>query len=200
VFKEMAYKPARPMSEYDILVCYTDPSYKDTNDCKATVLVGKWGNEFHVIKCYVAQATTAEMIVWHYNIMNLVGGCSCYYYMEAGFMQDVLVKEVSDAGARTGRPIPITGDKRKKPDKFMRIESLLEPLHRNGQLYLNEHERNNPHMELLAEQFVAFAPGSRSHDDGPDAVEGAIWCINDKQAKGVTSGIIAFRKAENRYR
>jgi phage terminase large subunit-like protein len=62
----------------------------------------------------------------------------------------------------------------------MRIESLLEPLHRNGELFLNEHERHNPNMQRLEEQFINFAPGSRAHDDGPDAVEGAIWVINDK--------------------
>ena len=195
VFKEMAYKPIRPLSEYKVLVCYTDPSYKDTNDYKATVLVGRLENEFHIIKCYLAQATTAEMIGWHYNMMDFVGGCSCYYVMEQVFMQDTLVKEVSDAGRRTGRIIPIRGDTRKKPDKFMRIESLLEPLHRNGQLYLNEQEKNNPHMERLAEQFIAFAPGSRAHDDGPDAVEGAIWILNQKKGKG--GSIISIPKPVN---
>ena len=183
VFKQMAYKPARQLSDYDVLVCYTDPSYKDTHDYKATVLVGKWQDEFHIIKCYLAQTTTAAMIEWHYNIMDLVGNCGCYYYMEEVFMQDVIVKEVSSAGAKRGKLIPIRGDTRKKPAKFMRIESLLEPLHRNGQLYLNEAERDNPNMVRLVDQFLALAPGSYAHDDGPDAVEGAIWIINGKLSK-----------------
>lgn len=198
VFKEMAYKPARPISEYEYLVCYTDPSYKTTNDYKATVLTGKWQGEYHVIKCYLDKVTTAQMITWHYNIMRLVGSQSCYYFMEQVFMQDVLMKEMSDTAKREGRNIPIRGDTRKKPDKFMRIESLLEPLHRNGQLYLNESERHNPHMQRLAEQFVAFAPGSRVHDDGPDAVEGAIWIINEKQRQKTESRIMTFGKAENK--
>jgi predicted phage terminase large subunit-like protein len=180
VFKQMAYKPARPLCEYQMLVCYTDPSYKDTNDYKATVLVGKLHQEYHIIKCYLEQTTTAQMIQWHYNIMQLVGGNSCYYFIEEVFMQDVIRKEISDTGKKLGKIIPIAGDTRHKPDKFMRIESLLEPLHRNGELYFNEEERHNPHMERLAEQFIAFAPGSRAHDDGPDAVEGAIWKIIEK--------------------
>jgi hypothetical protein len=200
VFKQMAYKPARPLSDYQLLVCYTDPSYKNTNDCKATVLVGKWKTEFHVIKCYLDKATTAQMIEWYYNIMNLVDGNTCYYYMEELFMQDVLMKEVSDAGRRNGRPIPIRGDTRRKPDKFMRVESLLEPLNRNGDLYLNEMERHNPHMERLAEQFIALAPGSRTHDDGPDAVEGAIWIINQKlDAKTKTFTSFARMENDKRY-
>ncbi len=196
VFKEMAYKPAKHVSEYDLLVCYTDPSYKDTNDYKATVLVGKWQNEFHIVKCFLAQATTASMIDWHYNIMDLVGSACCYYLMEETFMQDVIVKEVSDAGKRTGRNIPIRGDTRRKPDKFMRIESLLEPLHRNGQLYLNTAERDNLHMKRLAEQFTAFAPGSRAHDDGPDAVEGAIWQLNEILLKKDSNGGITLSKRQ----
>ena len=197
VFKQMAYKPARQISEYEILVCYTDPSYKDTNDYKATVLVGKWKNEFHVIRCYLAQATTAEMIEWHYRVMDFVGNSSCYYFMEEVFMQDVIIKEVSSAGIRTGRNIPIRGDTRKKPGKFMRIESLLEPLHRNGQLYLNDNDRYDPHMQRLAEQFIALAPGSYAHDDGPDAVEGAVWIINEKLSKSSKGVRVAPRPVNN---
>ena len=89
------------------------------------------------------------------------------------------------------------GDTRKKGDKFTRIESRLDPLVRNGQLYLNAAEKDNPHMKRLAEQFMAFGPGSRAHDDGPDAVEGAIWLIREKFSLNVTKGFFAFPGAEN---
>jgi predicted phage terminase large subunit-like protein len=201
VFKELAYKPVMPVHEYDMLVCYTDPSYKSTADYKATVLVGKWKEEFHVLKCFLDKTTTAEMIEWHFRIMDLVGGRTCFYLMEQVFLQDVLVKEVSDAGKRCGRPIPIKGDTRKKPDKYMRIESLLEPLLRNGELYLNEAEKYNPHMQRLVQQFIAFVPGGSAHDDGPDAVEGAIWTINEKmnmlQRNAMITGI--RRQNDKRY-
>ncbi|MBA3828724.1 MAG: hypothetical protein H0X33_07290 [Taibaiella sp.] len=182
VFKEMAYKPARHMSDYTLLVCYTDPSFKDSkkNDYKATVLVGKWQDEFHIIKCYLDQTTTARMVQWHYTIMDIVGQQACYYYMEQVFLQDILLKEFYEAGKAQNRMVPIAGDRRSKPDKFTRIESLLEPLNRNGKLFLNQYEKQNPHMQRLEEQFVALAPKSRAHDDGPDAVEGAIWMMNSK--------------------
>ena len=82
----------------------------------------------------------------------------------------------------------------------MRIESLLEPLHRNGQLYLNEHERKNPHMARLAEQFTAFAPRSRAHDDGPDAIEGAIWKINELLLRKGDGGIAISKRQTNKNR
>lgn len=182
VFKAMAYKPARPLYEYNLLVCYTDPSYKESkkNDYKATVLVGRWNDEFHIIKAYVFQGTTAQMIDAHYEIMDVVGNCACYYYIEQVFLQDMFLKEFHAAAAATGRTIPIAGDSRSKADKYVRIESLLEPLNRNGKLYLNEAEKENPGMKNLEQQFLAFGPGSRAHDDAPDAVEGAIWKINNK--------------------
>lgn len=191
VFKEMAWKKARPLKDYSMLVCYTDPSFKESkkNDFKATVLVGKWNDEYHVIKAFVEQTTTAKMIEWHYQIMDFVGDKSCYYFMEQVFLQDLLLKEFYEAGKRLGRTIPISGDDRKKDDKLVRIETLLEPLNRNGKLYLNADEKDNVSMDRLKDQFLAIAPGNRSHDDGPDAVEGAVWMINKKfiaQSAGVT--------------
>lgn len=184
VFKEMAWKPSLPLEQYSALVCYTDPSYKDSrhNDFKATVLVGRWQDEYHVIKCFLEQASTAQMVKWHYAIMELVGSNTCHYFMEEVFMQETLMHEFYKAGMQPdNKVIPLMGDKRRKADKFTRIESLLEPLHTNGKLYLNAHEQNNPHMMRLAEQFMALAPGSSAHDDGPDAVEGAVWKINNKE-------------------
>ena len=183
------------------LVCYTDPSYTTTGDYKATVLVGKWRNEFHVIKCFVARATTPEMIEWHYRMMDEVGGATCYYLMEDVFLQDMLIKQVAEAGLQRGRHVPVMQDNRKKGNKYMRIESLLEPLLRNGDLYFNEAERDNPHMKTLEQQFISFGPGSRANDDGPDAVEGAVWQLisRTKTASELKGIIYGARINEKRF-
>ena len=186
VFQKMNYKPLPLLSEYNQLVCYTDPSFKDgpKNDYKATVLVGKWKDEFHIIKCFVEQTTTAKMIDWHYEIMQYIATgqarTSCYYYMEQGLLQEIILTEFHKEAAKRGKTIPIQGDQRKKEHKFTRIESLLEPMNRNGQLYLNEAERNNPNMKKLEEQFINLEKSGNAHDDAPDAVEGAVWMINNK--------------------
>jgi len=138
------------------------------------------------------------MIEWHYTMMQIIGECSCYYFMEEVFLQDILLKEFYAAGKRSGKVIPICGDRRSKPEKFMRIESLLEPLNRNGKLFLNENEKHNPHMQRLREQFLALAPKSRAHDDGPDAVEGAVWIINNKEAARASGNITIIKKPQSR--
>ena len=191
VFNGMHFKTMDSLPAYEILVCYTDPSYKESknNDFKATVLVGKTRDEFHVLKAFVFQGTVARMIDAHYEIMDFVGLQNCYYFIEQVFLQEMFLREFYQAGIERRRTVPVTGDKRVKPDKYMRIESLLEPLNRNGKLFLNETERDSPGMKMLAQQFLAFAPGSTAHDDGPDAVEGAIWIINNK-LKALATGSV----------
>jgi predicted phage terminase large subunit-like protein len=202
VFKAMAYKALPPLTSYEYLVCYTDPSYKEavTNDYKATVLVGLTAGEYHIIKCFVDQTSTAKMIDWHYQMMGYIGQHTCYYYMEEVFLQELILGEFYATAKVRGKTIPIMGDQRKKDHKFTRIEALLEPLHRNGKLYLNAAEKDNPYMKKLDEQFTAFAPGSRAHDDGPDAVEGAIWLINQKHTTATAGNITLIKRNHNKQR
>lgn len=202
VFKGINYATMRSLNEYSFLVCYTDPSYKSgpKNDYKATVLVGMYRDEFHVIKAFCQQTTTADMIDWHYQIMDFVGPHVCYYYIEQVLLQDIFFDEFTKQGIARQRRVPIMGDIRAKGDKFQRIESTLEPLNRLGKLYFNEEEQANPHMKALAEQFMTFGPGSRAHDDGPDAVESAIWILNNKAATKASGNIQIFKRKSNQKR
>ncbi len=43
-----------------------------------------------------------------------------------------------------------------------------------------EAEKDSHHIITLEEQFLAIQPGHRSHDDAPDAVEGAVFILNQK--------------------
>lgn len=189
-FKKMHYKQMRPLREYKFLVAYGDPSFKDTkkNDFKAVTLIGKWQDEFHIIKAYCEQTTTAKMIDWYYQIEAEFGkNVPIYYFMEANFIQDIILQEFHKESIVRGKAIPIKGDTRKKAEKFTRIESVLEPLNSNGKLFLNEAEKSNPHMITVEEQFLALAPGSRAHDDAPDSVEGGVSIINTKTINNTDS-------------
>jgi hypothetical protein len=201
VFKDITWGKVPQLRHFKYLVCYTDPSYKDSkkNDYKATVLVGEKDGTYYVIKAFLEQTTTAQMINWHYDIDQLVKErASVYYYMEANFIQDIFLKEFEEAGKKRGKYIPVQGDDRKKPDKFSRIEANLEPLNRQGRLIFNEKERENPHMRRLEEQMKSIEPKLRSHDDGPDALEGGVWIINNKlRVFKVTAG--KARRSKYKY-
>jgi predicted phage terminase large subunit-like protein len=164
--------------QYDELITYNDPSFKDTkkNDFKAIVLVGRKGTKYTILDCFVRQAKVTDMVASHYDMHESVGDLVCRHYMEANFMQDTLLDGYEEEGKERGYQMPIRPDKRKKPDKFARIENLL-PLFSRGMVGFNEEKKKNPDMQVLREQFLGFPNG---HDDGPDAVEGAISLMQKK--------------------
>ena len=181
IFKHewIRYKKVLPLHKYEMLVCYTDPSFKSTtnNDYKASRLWGKIGNELHLIDCYVRQDTVSGMVRWLYNLYeSLPENVAVKFFMEANFMQDIILDEFTTEGNIRGYQLPILPDKRKKPEKIQRIEAI-SPLWERGFIFYNEALKDSPDMVAGIEQTLAIERGSRIHDDAPDADEGAIWYL-----------------------
>lgn len=188
VFKKLKYGKIRPLKDYKFLVSYTDPSYKSKGDFKATMLIGKWKNEYHVIKVFCAQCTTAEMLDWNYEILRFVNGAvPVFFYIEWPWIDDMLKLEIVAANKRNGLSVHPKADDRKKPEKKYRIEAHLEPLVRNEELIFNEAEKDTQHMKNTEGQFLALSPTSRAHDDAPDAVEGGVVKINERVTNDISS-------------
>lgn len=205
VFEKVVYGKCPPLSKMDFVVAYSDPSYKKTGDYKATILIGCLNSTYYIYKAFVAKATIEQMIDWHYELDKYVGGkCSLYHYVEANGLQDVFYVEIllprlKAAAERHGKNLSIGRDDRKKSEKFSRIESNLEPINRNGQLILNAREKESPHMKTLEEQFLAIEPKLSAHDDGPDAVEGGKWVIDNKLKKIQEITVGAARRKKYKY-
>ena len=173
------FKKMPKLSKYEMLVCYTDPSFKSTTstDYKASRLWGKIGNELHLIDCYVRQDTVSGMVRWLYNLYeSLPEGVAVRFFMEANFMQDIILDEFTTEGNIRGYQLPLLPDKRKKPEKIQRIEAI-SPLWERGFVFYNEALKDSPDMQVGIEQTLALERGSRVHDDAPDADEGAIWYL-----------------------
>lgn len=189
IFKHewIRYKKVLPLRKYEQLICYTDPSFKSTtaNDYKACRLWGKHGNELHLIDCYVRQDTVSGMVRWLYNLYERLSeaGVAASFYMEANFMQDIILDEFTTEGELRGYQLPIMPDTRKKPEKIQRIEAV-SPLWERGFVFYNEALKDSPDMQVGIEQTLALERGSHVHDDAPDADEGAIWFLqrNTRQA------------------
>lgn len=185
-----------PLKEYRTLICYTDPSFKNsaTADYKATMLVGKTPDgHFHLIKAYADQTSVSAMIEWHYQIMDYVGGrVPVLYFMESNFMQDLMLDEFTKVGNSLGYHVPIRGDSRRKGDKFARIEAM-QPLFERGLVIFNEAERDAPGMTVLVDQLLMFERGSRAHDDAPDALESAIWMLSQRSRSASNTYFVVDR-------
>lgn len=178
-YEWIRYKKVLPLHKYEMLVCYTDPSFKSTtaNDYKASRLWGKIGNELHMIDCYVRQDTVSGMVRWLYNLYeSLPENVSVRFFMEANFMQDIILDEFTTEGSLRGYQLPILPDKRKKPEKIQRIEAI-SPLWERGFVFYNEALKDSSDMQVGIEQTLSLERGSRVHDDAPDADEGAIWYL-----------------------
>lgn len=167
-------------SQFTEIVLYIDPSWKSkrTNDTKAAKLWGKCGTQLWHLRAFVRKATVAELVRWCYDLYEWAGeqGISILFLMEASFMQDMILDDFTEEGNLRGYQLPITGDTRKKPDKFQRIEAI-SPLWERGFVYYDISQKEDPDMMAGVEQLLAFEKGMSGNDDAPDADEGAIYIL-----------------------
>ena len=188
-------------SKFSELVLYIDPSFKGSikNDYKAAKLWGKAGTMLYHLRAFVRQSSVAEMVRWCYDLCEWTReqGISVRWYMEANFMQDTILDEFRREGELRGYQLPITGDKRKKPDKFQRVEAI-SPLWERGFVVYDETQKDDPDMLAGIDQTLAFEKGMRGHDDAPDADEGAIWVLQrDTRAKSFNPSFGRRTNAKN---
>lgn len=167
--------------DFTEIVLYIDPAWKSTakNDYKAAKL---WGKDKQTrlwhLRAFVRQTTLSEMVRWCYDLYEWAQqqGIAIKFYMEANFMQDKQLEDFETEGQLRGYQLPILGDKRKKPDKFQRIEAVA-PLWERGFVFYDEQQKDDPDMVRAVDFTLAFQKGMRGHDDAPDADEGAIFLL-----------------------
>lgn len=190
VFGTIAYGKIPPLKKFKFLVAYGDPAPgeskgKKGKSFKTVSLLGKLEGRLYVIKTFLAQALNAEFIGWYASLVEFVGGkATVYCYMENNKLQDPFFQQVfrplvAKVRKERGISLYIRPDEEKKTDKATRIEANLEPLNREGNMILNEAERDNPHMKELEEQFKLFTLSLSYPADGPDAVEGGNRIIDE---------------------
>ena len=180
VFKQEWIKYAKRPAwrDFDEFVLYIDPSWKSkkTNDTKAAKLWGKHKTQLWHLRAFVRKASVAELVRWCYDLYewSLEQNIPIRFMMEASFMQDIILDDFTIEGTQRGYQLPITGDKRKKPDKFQRVEAI-SPLWERGFVFYDVSQKEDPDMQAGIAQTLAFEKGMSGNDDAPDADEGAIW-------------------------
>ncbi len=189
------YTQAMPRAAYSDIVQYTDPSYKNTqqSDFKACVVVGKvakgkkWTSamkegSIHILAAWVERTTPISMVRTMFD--NYEQFPSLRSFIEANLIQDLLFNdEFHNEGVERGYHLPYKHDRQKKLDKISRIENI-SALFERGLVWFNEDARKSVGMQRLIEQLLAFPTG---HDDGPDALEGAIQKLQRKDRKSSNS-------------
>lgn len=196
------YKPMTDLNKYQALVAYLDPSFssKKNADTKSWLLMGMINSEIHVIKAFCSVATIEEMVQWGYDLTNYVKthNGTCELWMEEVFFQSILYKDFNAAAKRIGYPLSLNGDKRNKPDKDQRILAQTGHFER-GEVYFNEAERDNHHMNNLIFQFTSFQAGKTGIKDGPDAFEGGKEKLIERISTAGGSSYGKRKKSKNSY-
>lgn len=197
VFKHewIKWKSILPLHEYERLVVYIDPSFKHSihSDYKAVKFWGKCGREYHLIDAFVRQTSIQSMAAYMYDLHeSLPEGVIAEYYMEGNFLQDIILQAFTDEGEQRKYQLPVKADRRKKPDKFSRIEATAAYYER-GMVFYNREKMDDPDFAVAIEQLLAIEPGSKAPDDSPDADEGALYILNNKPAK-ILNAVIGERE------
>jgi hypothetical protein len=190
IFKEMTWGKVPALSKFKFLVIYGDPAPGENktkkSSTKSVCLLGKLSGKLYVIKCFLDRGLNAEFIDWYVKLLEYVDArVPVYLWMENNKLQDPFFQQVFMPIVRRIRreknlSLHIRGDGEKKTDKATRIEANLEPLNREGNLILNEAEKDNPHMRRMEEQFKLFTLRLDYPADGPDTVEGGNRKIDVK--------------------
>lgn len=193
----IVWAEALPWREYDEIVAYCDPSFKNktTSDYKAVAVVGRKGTRICVLKAFCRQCTVAELVNWLYDFdENAPENCAVKYFVEAGFLQDLILDEFYREGEKRGRQLPVRPDKRQKPDKFQRVEAM-SPLWERGLATFSQTERADRDMLAALDQTLAFEKGSSKHDDFPDALEGAVYILQRSGRAAAAPPVVGLRKS-----
>ncbi|OPX20366.1 MAG: hypothetical protein BZ151_04370 [Desulfobacca sp. 4484_104] len=164
------YHPDCLKDRHLVVTGFFDPSIESgaSSDYKACVTVGLDTKEmvFYVLDA-VIQKTTLE------NTLNTIFNRHQEFQyrlfgVEDNLFQRLLLKDFERLGQERGQILPIKGVTNRLA-KETRIASLSPLLERGKIRFIRGHSD----QELLIEQLLYF-PSATVHDDGPDALEGAI--------------------------
>lgn len=196
VFKDITFGRCPQIRHCDEVIVYADPatSNKDRRNnqasYKSVVVIGSKKRKRYLYKVWLDQTSNAKFVDWLYEAFLFLSERQVdtkKVYIENNSLQDphyqqVLLPLIYDLADHYGFTLPIREDKRKKPEKFTRIEGTLEPLNRLGNLIFNKAEKDNPDMIRMHDQMIGVSEKAKIMD-GPDALEGGCYLIQDRVVK-----------------
>lgn len=206
-FTQFVYGKCPPLKKCEKLVTYIDPSPSNNKEkkssSKAVVIVGLYEGKYYIYKVWLGKATNSEMVNWIgqvYHFLDRNGIDTKKIFIENNSLQDPHYQQVikpllEKYRKEHGIKLPVREDKRKKADKFERLENMADD-NNDGNIIFNEKEKDNPMMVEMEDQWLGVSKDSKEMD-GPDAVEGAKTMIDTRVVKEDIS--YAFEQIDNRH-
>jgi predicted phage terminase large subunit-like protein len=149
---------------------FVDPSAKngENNDYKAIITVGLYRAKmkFRCLHAWIRHASIGEMFRAAYNQFDMYGGS---VGIEENMLKDFLHEAIYNYAKEVGRYLPWTAVNH-STNKESRIIGTLSYLVEHGKI---EFEKGHSDQDRLIEQLI-YILNKNIHDDGPDALEGAV--------------------------
>ena len=206
-FTVFTYGKCPPLKKCEKVVTYVDPSPSNNKEknssSKAVIIIGLYQGRYYIYKVWLAKATNREMVNWigqAYNYLEKHGIDTKKMFIENNSLQDPHFQQVvkpllEEYRKQHGVKLPLREDKRKKADKFDRLENMADE-NNQGDIIFNEEEKENPMMVEMEDQWLGVSKDSKEMD-GPDAVEGGKTMIDTRVVKDditYAAGMIENRK------
>ena len=192
-FTQFIYGKCPPIKKCEKVVTYVDPSPSDNKEKnssrKAVVIVGLFEGRYYTYRVWLGLETNSGLVNWigqAYEYLDRAGMDVKKMFIENNTLQNshytqVLKPLLEKYRKANGYKLPLREDKRKKADKFERIEAMKDD-NDDGLIIFNEKEKENPMMVEMEDEWIAVSKNSKEMD-GPDAFEGAKYMIDNKVVK-----------------
>lgn len=190
------------LDHFECIVGHWDVAYSgtDAGDYNAVKVWGLKDRNFYCIKAFVRQCKMAVAMNWMADFeMSLPASVKVHWRFEAQFWNDAIkmtLNQVNERLRSKNYELLLTQTERPVNNKFDRIVSQ-QPYYQNGRIYYNKKEEFNLDMETGLNQLKSIEPGYTSHDDSPDADEGAISYLARFLPGNNTLPVIGRRREPN---
>lgn len=176
-----------PLSSFDCIVGHWDVAYAGTTtgDYNAVKVWGLKDEKFYCIAAFVRQCKMAEAMQWMIDFeLRLPKSVKVHWRFESQFWNDALIMTLREVNLNVKKlrsdnyELLLVQCERPVSNKFNRILSM-QPYYQNGRIYYNKREEFSVDMQTGINQLKGIEPGYNSHDDSPDADEGAISFLSN---------------------
>jgi predicted phage terminase large subunit-like protein len=189
------YQPEELFEKSLVIGSWFDPSIESgsVHDFKAIITVGYSPEEacYYVLDAYIKRATLDAALMANFTIAKLYQ--PLIMAVESNLFQRLLLREFDRMAKDLGQVLPLRGVINSL-NKEVRVAGL-SPLVERGKI---KFRAGHSDQDLLVEQLTGFP--DLPHDDGPDALEGAIRVVNSLTLKATcVSKVVDFHNyLENR--
>jgi predicted phage terminase large subunit-like protein len=173
---------------------FCDPSARtgESNDFKAVITVGLDVRDmtYYVLDAFIRRCSTktvARAIAEREQRFNY-----WRFGIEDNGFQMLFLEEVDRVTTEAGVSVTLTGVTHTGLSKEMRLAGL-SPLVERGKVLFLAPQHRNPDYHRLMEQLLFF-PSATVHDDGPDALEGAVSLLKRHQCAPIEYESISRRR------